>query len=177
MSAMGQKQTLKRRSVVSRFNPQRRHSVTTSSLAAADSPPSGCIQANQEMADFGGLRQFNQLNDLRKGRTTIFVLARGSHRAVSLSQDWRAVTASCLKSAPLVGYELMVSAWPEPPSAMSAEKSAGVRDGMQAFAFGTSETPPNGAGEESGVQNFPGTIAASETLTGRCPLRVISGHW
>ena len=42
----------------------------------------------------------------------------------------------------------MVSAWPEPPSAMSAEKSAGVRDGMQAFAFGTSETPPNGPGKE-----------------------------
>jgi hypothetical protein len=49
---------------------------------------------------------------------------------------------------------------------MSAEKSAGVRDGMQAFAFGTSETPPNGPGkEETGVQNalnFPGTIAARE---------------
>ena len=27
----------------------------------------------------------------------------------------------------------MVSAWPEPPPAMSAEKSAGVRDGMGAF--------------------------------------------
>jgi len=37
----------------------------------------------------------------------------------------------------------MVSAWPEPPSAMSAEKSAGVRDGMEALAFGGTETPPN----------------------------------
>jgi hypothetical protein len=36
----------------------------------------------------------------------------------------------------------MVSAWPEPPSAMSAERSAGVRDGMEAFALGTTETPP-----------------------------------
>ena len=51
---------------------------------------------------------------------------------------------------------------------MSAEKSAGVRDGMQAFAFGTSETPPNGPGkEESGVQNalnFPGTIASERNF-------------
>jgi hypothetical protein len=31
------------------------------------------------------------------------------------------------------GYELMVSAWPEPPSAMCAEKSAGARDGMEAL--------------------------------------------
>ena len=34
----------------------------------------------------------------------------------------------------------MVSAWPEPPSAMYAERSAGVRDGMEAFAFGTTKT-------------------------------------
>ena len=34
----------------------------------------------------------------------------------------------------------MAFACPEPPSAMSAERSAGVRDGMQAFAFGTTET-------------------------------------
>jgi hypothetical protein len=47
----------------------------------------------------------------------------------------------------------MVSAWPEPPSAMSAEPSAGVRDGMEVFAFGTTDTPTNRAGEEqSGVQ-------------------------
>ena len=37
---------------------------------------------------------------------------------------------------------IMVFAWPEPPSAMSAERFAGVRDGTQAFAFGTTETPP-----------------------------------
>ena len=37
----------------------------------------------------------------------------------------------------------MVFAWPEPPSAMSAERCAGVRDGiLQAFAFDTTETPP-----------------------------------
>ena len=39
-----------------------------------------------------------------------------------------------------VGYELMVSAWPEPPSAMSAESTAGVRDGVEALAFGITET-------------------------------------
>ena len=55
----------------------------------------------------------------------------------------------------------MVSALPEPPSAMSAEKSAGVRDGMEAFAFGTSERAANElpGREESDVQNalnFPG---------------------
>ena len=37
----------------------------------------------------------------------------------------------------------MVSAWLEPPSARPAERCAGVRDGiLQAFAFGTTETPP-----------------------------------
>ena len=35
----------------------------------------------------------------------------------------------------------MVSAWPEPPPAMSAEKFAGVRDGMETFALTISETP------------------------------------
>ena len=54
----------------------------------------------------------------------------------------------------------MVSAWPEPPSAMSAERSAGVRVGMEALAFGGTETPPNRAGRkiaafESRV-NLPG---------------------
>jgi hypothetical protein len=51
-----------------------------------------------------------------------------------------------------VEYEFMVSAWPEPPSAMSAEKSAGVRDGMEAFALTTTKTPPNYAGEYSGME-------------------------
>jgi hypothetical protein len=37
----------------------------------------------------------------------------------------------------------MVSAWPEPLSAKPAEPSAGVRDGKEAFALYTSETPPN----------------------------------
>jgi hypothetical protein len=47
------------------------------------------------------------------------------------------------KHAARVEFELMVFAWPEPPSVMSAEKSAGVRDGiLQAFAFDTTETPP-----------------------------------
>ena len=40
-----------------------------------------------------------------------------------------------------VGHELEVSAWPEPPSAMPAGPSAGVRDGTQAFALGTTERP------------------------------------
>jgi hypothetical protein len=36
---------------------------------------------------------------------------------------------------------------------MSAEKSAGVRDGMEAFALTITKTPPNCAGEEqNGVQ-------------------------
>ena len=34
----------------------------------------------------------------------------------------------------------MVSAWLEPPSAMYAERSAGARDGMEAFAFGITKT-------------------------------------
>jgi hypothetical protein len=46
------------------------------------------------------------------------------------------------------------------PAGTSAEPSAGVRDGVEAFAFGTTKTPPNWAGEEqSGVQaalNLPG---------------------
>jgi hypothetical protein len=33
----------------------------------------------------------------------------------------------------------MVSAWPEPPSARPAEPPAGVCDGWDIFAFGTSE--------------------------------------
>jgi hypothetical protein len=35
----------------------------------------------------------------------------------------------------------MVSAWPEPPSATSAAKSVGVRDGMEALAFAGTEIP------------------------------------
>jgi hypothetical protein len=47
----------------------------------------------------------------------------------------------------------MVSAWPEPPNAKSAATSAGVRNGVKAFASTTTETLPNRAGEEqSGVQ-------------------------
>ena len=45
----------------------------------------------------------------------------------------------------------MVSAWPEPPSVMSAEKSAGVGDGMEAFALGGTKTPPNRPGKKRAV--------------------------
>ena len=41
-----------------------------------------------------------------------------------------------VKHAARVGYELMASAWPEPPSA----RFAGVRDGVEALAFGITET-------------------------------------
>jgi len=34
----------------------------------------------------------------------------------------------------------MVSAWQEPPLAMSVEQSAGVRDGLEVLALGTTET-------------------------------------
>jgi hypothetical protein len=37
----------------------------------------------------------------------------------------------------------MVSAWPEPPSAMSAAKSVGVRDGMEELAFAGIERQPH----------------------------------
>ena len=50
----------------------------------------------------------------------------------------------------------MVSAWPEPPPAMSAEKSAGVRDGMETFALTITNTPPNYAGEEQ--NGVPATL-------------------
>jgi hypothetical protein len=68
----------------------------------------------------------------------------------------------------------MVSAWPEPPSAMSAEKSAGVRDGMQALAFGGTETPPNRAEEQSGVQaalNLPADFCGERNSGEAAPLR------
>ena len=42
--------------------------------------------------------------------------------------------------APL-GHELMASAWPEPPSGRPADNTAGVRDGVEALAFSTTETP------------------------------------
>ena len=54
----------------------------------------------------------------------------------------------------------MVSAWPEPPNAMSAERSAGVRVGMEAFALGGTETPPNRPGKKRAafelLVNLPG---------------------
>ena len=36
----------------------------------------------------------------------------------------------------------MASAWPEPPSVRSAEKSVGVQDGVEALAFGITEPQP-----------------------------------
>ena len=66
-----------------------------------------------------------------------------------------------------VGYELMVSAWPEPPSAMSAERSADVRDGTQAFAFATTETPPNRPGRKRAAfkgSQLPRQIFAVSTM-------------
>jgi hypothetical protein len=54
-------------------------------------------------------------------------------------------TDKSAKHAVRVGYELMVSAWPELPSAMSAERFAGVRDGiLQAFAFDTTKRTKQG---------------------------------
>ena len=38
----------------------------------------------------------------------------------------------------------MASAWPELPSVKSAEKPAGVRDGVEALASGITETFPTG---------------------------------
>ena len=57
----------------------------------------------------------------------------------------------------------MASALPEPPSVMSAAKSVGVRDGMEALAFAGTETPPNWAGEEerafsSGQRAFKSSV-------------------
>jgi len=50
-----------------------------------------------------------------------------------------------------VESELMESAWPELPPAMSAEPPAGVRAGVKAFALITTETLPNRE-EQNGVQ-------------------------
>jgi len=62
------------------------------------------------------------------------------------------------------------------PAGTSAEPSAGVRDGMEAFAFGTTKTPPNRAGEEeSGVRTLLTSPAnfCSERNSGR--LRPLAG--
>ena len=47
----------------------------------------------------------------------------------------------------------MESAWPEPPPAMYAEPSAGVRHIVKAFAFITTETLPN-LEEQSGARHL-----------------------
>ena len=57
----------------------------------------------------------------------------------------------------------MVCAWPEPPSAMAAEPSAGVRDGMEAFAFGTTETPGKVESDVQTALNLPGSPENQET--------------
>jgi len=71
----------------------------------------------------------------------------------------------------------MVSAWPEPPSAMSAEKSAGVRDGMEAFALSTTKTPPNCAGQEqSGIKrHWNGRLKQEVHMTTRSAF-IGAGH-
>jgi len=46
-----------------------------------------------------------------------------------------------LLAAGRVGRWLMVSAWPEPPSAKLAEQSAGACDGQEELALCTSDTP------------------------------------
>ena len=51
------------------------------------------------------------------------------------------ITQVALRLRLRVGHELEVSAWPEPPSAMPAGLSAGVPDGTEAFALGTTERP------------------------------------
>ena len=58
--------------------------------------------------------------------------------------------------AALVGPEFMVFAWPEPPSAIPAEKSAGVRGGMEAFAFCGIETPPSSWSADKRTEKSPG---------------------
>src|SRR5262245_10556276 len=55
---------------------------------------------------------------------------------------------SCPLTRPRADPEVTFSK--EPPSAMSAAKSAGVRGGVEAIAFAGTETPPNWAGEEEG---------------------------
>jgi hypothetical protein len=51
----------------------------------------------------------------------------------------RGVQRKSLMAAARVAREFVVSAWPEPRSATRAEWSAGVHDGMQAFALGIIE--------------------------------------
>ena len=67
-------------------------------------------------------------------------IGAGDAGPVASSAGWH----DYVKHVVRVGYELMVSAWPGPPFAMRA----GVRDGMEAFAFGGSErqSAPDGHG-------------------------------
>ena len=58
-------------------------------------------------------------------------------------QEPEGMITQVVADADRAGHELVVSAWPEPPNAMSAEKSAGVHDGVEALACATIETPPN----------------------------------
>ena len=52
---------------------------------------------------------------------------------------------------------------------MSAEKSAGVRDGMEVFAFDTSETPPNAPGRtKAAFKTLSTSPAQLQRATGRC---------
>ena len=67
---------------------------------------------------------------------------------------WAPSRKSAKAAAPL-GYELMASALPEPASDRPAGTTAGVHDGVEAFASRTTETPFNGSGkEESAFKPF-----------------------
>jgi hypothetical protein len=63
----------------------------------------------------------------------------------------------------------MVSAWPEPPSATSAAKSVGVRDGMEALAFAGIETPTERLETQTKKQAPKPGLGASEALYARAP--------
>ena len=54
----------------------------------------------------------------------------------------------------------MVSAWPEPPSAMTAGSFAGAHDGVAAFALSTTETPTGHANGHRVVRTALGMAAA-----------------
>ena len=54
------------------------------------------------------------------------------------------------KAAVPLGYESMVSAWREPASVRLADTTAGVLDGVEVFAFRTTE-PEKGPGEHRAV--------------------------
>ena len=59
------------------------------------------------------------------------------------------------KAAVPLGYDSMVSAWLEAASVRQADTTAGVLDGVEAFASRTNETPFNGSGkEESAFKPF-----------------------